>query len=120
MAQVPDARHIYVYPPIRLSNQPQNTAGPIGILPVQFKAAYGFNQIPNLGAGQTIALVDAYDDPNIEADLAVYQAQFHLGPCNFQKVKVGNPTGALKSRWTLSKRAPWRLSPTLSWSRPKA
>ena len=92
-AQVPDASHIYVYPPIRISNQPQNPAGPTGILPVQFKAAYGFNQIPNLGAGQTIALVDAYDDPNIESDLAVYQAQFHLGPCNFQKVKVGNPMG---------------------------
>jgi subtilase family serine protease len=93
MAQAPDSSHIYVHPPIRISNQPQNTPGPIGILPVQFKAAYGFNQIPNLGAGQTIAIVDAYDDPNIEADLAVYKAQFHLGPCNFQKVKVGNPVG---------------------------
>ena len=36
-------------------------------------------------------MIDAYDDPTIEADLAVYQAQFNVGPCNLQKVKVGNP-----------------------------
>jgi len=90
-AQTPDGKHVYFYPPIRLSNQPQNSALPLGILPTQFKAAYGFNQIPNQGQGQTIAVVVAYDDPTIEADLAVYKAQFHLGPCNVQKVRVGNP-----------------------------
>ena len=37
-------------------------------------------------------MIDAYDDPTIESDLAVYRAQFHLGPCNFHKVKVGNPS----------------------------
>jgi subtilase family serine protease len=93
VAQAPDGSHIYFYPPVRVSNRPQNPATPTGILPAQFKAAYGFNQIPNQGQGQTIAIVDAYDDPNIESDLAVYQAQFHLTPCNFRKVKVGNPTG---------------------------
>ena len=41
----------------------------------------------------TIALIDAFDQPNIASDLAAYQAQFHLTPCNFQKVKVGNPVG---------------------------
>ncbi|MDX6354864.1 MAG: hypothetical protein QOF98_1767, partial [Streptomyces sp.] len=30
------------------------------------------------GAGQTVAIVDAYDDPNAEADLAIYRAQFGL------------------------------------------
>ncbi len=91
IAQAPDAKHIYFYPPIRISNQPQDPAVPTGILPVQFKAAYGFNRIPNQGQGQTIAVIDAFDDPTIESDLAVYQAQFHFAPCNFQKVKVGNP-----------------------------
>ena len=91
MAQAPDGHQIYFHPPIRLSNLPPNPAVPVGILPVQFKAAYGFNQIPNQGQGQTIAVVDAYDDPTIESDLAAYQAQFHLGPCNFRKVRVGNP-----------------------------
>jgi subtilase family serine protease len=33
------------------------------------------------GAGQTIAIVDAYDNPKVEADLAVYRAQWGLPPC---------------------------------------
>jgi hypothetical protein len=52
---------------------------------------------PNLsaGTGQTIAIVDAYDDPNAESDLAVYRSQFSLPPCTssngcFRKV---NQTG---------------------------
>ncbi len=93
MAQRPDGSHIFAYPPVRISDMPQNLAGPTGILPVQFKAAYGFNRVPNLGKGMTIALVDAFDDPNIASDLAAYQAYFHLTPCNFQKVIVGNPPG---------------------------
>jgi len=71
----------------------QHFNNPTGILPVEFRAAYGFNQIPNRGQGMTIALVDAFDDPNIASDLAHYQNQFHLGPCNFTKVKVGSPVG---------------------------
>jgi len=98
MGQAPNGSHI-AYPPIRVSNLPQDPSTPTGILPVQFKAAYGFNQVPNQGQGQTIALVDAFDDPNIESDLAFYASYFHLTPCNFQKVKVGNPTG--DSGWGL-------------------
>lgn len=93
MAQTPDGSHIYAFPPIRVSNGPQNPTTPTGILPAEFKAAYGFNRIPNQGQGMTIALVDAYDDPNITSDLAFYANYFHVTPCNFQKVKVGNPTG---------------------------
>ncbi|MGW1564055.1 carboxypeptidase regulatory-like domain-containing protein [Streptomyces sp. NPDC002144] len=33
------------------------------------------------GAGQTIAIVDAYDDPSAEADLAVYREQYGLPAC---------------------------------------
>jgi subtilase family serine protease len=45
--------------------------------------------------GQTIALVDAYDDPNAEADLGTYDTQYGLPACTaangcFQKV---NQTG---------------------------
>jgi subtilase family serine protease len=35
----------------------------------------------SLGAGQTIAIVDAYDNPKVEADLAVYRATWGLSPC---------------------------------------
>lgn len=93
MAQAPDLAHIYAHPPIEVSSAPQSPNNPSGILPAQFKAAYGFNQVPNLGQGQTIALVDAYDDPNIASDLAFYANYFHLTPCNFQKVKLGTIQG---------------------------
>jgi hypothetical protein len=33
------------------------------------------------GAGQTIAIVDAYDDPTAEADMAVYRQQYGLPSC---------------------------------------
>ena len=92
VAQAPSAPSHVVHPPIVVVDQstPNN---PSGILPRQFRAAYGFNRIPNLGAGQTIALVDAYDDPNIASDLAHYAAQFGFTPCNFTKVKLGTVTG---------------------------
>ncbi|MFI1097919.1 carboxypeptidase regulatory-like domain-containing protein [Streptomyces sp. NPDC020917] len=33
------------------------------------------------GAGQTVAIVDAFDDPNAEADLAIYREQYGLPAC---------------------------------------
>jgi hypothetical protein len=90
-AQAPDPRPIIARPSIQTAKLEANSNIPNGILPAQYKAAYGFNRIPNQGQGQTIALVDAYDDPNISSDLAFYANYFHLTPCNFQKVKVGNP-----------------------------
>ena len=58
--------------------------------------AYGDNNIyfgsaVGNGAGQTIAIVDAYNDPNIAADLATYDATFGLAaPPSFSVV---NQTG---------------------------
>jgi subtilase family serine protease len=51
-----------------------------GITPAQISVFYGF-PASQQGAGQTIAIVDAYDDPNIEADLAVFSTQFNLPAC---------------------------------------
>jgi subtilase family serine protease len=52
---------------------------PAGYSPGELQAAYG---IPGgLGAGVTVAVVDAYDNPNAEADLAVYRTEFNLPPC---------------------------------------
>ncbi len=33
------------------------------------------------GSGVTVAIVDAYDNPNVESDLAVYRAQYGLPAC---------------------------------------
>src|SRR5262249_42429503 len=54
--------------------------------PAQVRSAYGFNNLPYDGAGQTIAIVDAYDDPTIASDLAVFDQQFGLAaPPSFVK-----------------------------------
>ncbi len=43
------------------------------------------------GAGQTVALVDAYDDPSVASDLAYYRSFFGLASC---------PTGTISSSAT--------------------
>lgn len=64
------------------------------------------------GANQTIAIVDAYDDPNAEADMGVYRANFGLSACTtangcFMKVNqlgvAGNypSTSPLSDDWAL-------------------
>jgi hypothetical protein len=52
---------------------------PQGYGPADIQAAYAIPQ--HIGKGRTIAVVDAYDDPNAEADLAAYRAQYGLPPC---------------------------------------
>ena len=58
---------------------PLVASGPTGYTPQQIQNAYGVNQITfsggkvaGNGAGQTIAIVDAYNDPNIRSDLATF------------------------------------------------
>jgi hypothetical protein len=51
---------------------------PAGYSPAQMRHAYGFDQLANDGTGQTIAIVDAYDDPNITSDLNTFSSQFGL------------------------------------------
>lgn len=48
-----------------------------GYHPSDLQAAYGLTG----GSGTTVAIVDAYDDPSIESDLAVYRTTFGLGSC---------------------------------------
>jgi subtilase family serine protease len=49
--------------------------------PAQIRHAYGFDKVTNQGAGQTIGIVDAYDDANAEADLGVFSKRFGLPAC---------------------------------------
>jgi subtilase family serine protease len=67
---------------------------PSGYGPSDLQSAY---KLPSstAGSGQTVAIVDAYNDPTAEADLAVYRAQYGLPACTtangcFKKV---NQTG---------------------------
>jgi subtilase family serine protease len=98
VAQQRDGSHIFAQPPIRITSPQPDSSSPHGLFPSQIKAAYGLNATPNQGQGQIIGIVDAFDDPNAEADLQVYDTQFNLPVCTtqngcFTKIKVGNPPG---------------------------
>ena len=69
-----------------------------GYSPAQIRKSYGFDHVtfPNStvaadGRGQTIAIVDAYNDPNIASDLNVFDAQFGISPP--ASLKVVGQTG---------------------------
>jgi IPT/TIG domain len=51
-----------------------------GLAPAELQAAY---KLPSssAGAGQTVALVDAYNDPTAEADLGAYRSAYGLPEC---------------------------------------
>jgi len=61
------------------SGEPLATFTPSGYGPADLLAAY--NLSASGGTGQTIAIVDAFDDANAESDLAVYRSQFGLAAC---------------------------------------
>ena len=69
---------------------------PAGYGPSDLQTAYNLTSYSaNNGSGQTVAIVDAYDDPNAESDLAVYRSQYGLSACTtangcFSKVKQGS------------------------------
>lgn len=72
-------------------------AAPSGYGPASLQAAYNLPSATG-GSGQTVAIVDAYDDPNAEADLAVYRSQYGLPACTtangcFKKVDQNGGTG---------------------------
>src|SRR6266571_738327 len=87
---------------------PFATTSPTGYGPLEFQTAY---RLPSAtaGAGQTIVIVDAFDDPNIESDLAVYSSTYSLPPCTtangcFQKVNqdgLPSPLPRKNSSWAL-------------------
>jgi subtilase family serine protease len=49
-----------------------------GYTPAQIRHAYGFDQLTTTGKGQTIAIIDAFDDPNITSDLNTFSKQYGL------------------------------------------
>ncbi|HVW99573.1 MAG TPA: S8 family serine peptidase, partial [Candidatus Babeliaceae bacterium] len=76
-----------------------NPLVPSGLSPAQVIKAYGFPA--NLqGAGQTIAIIDAMDNPNVESDLFTFSSTYNLPTCTtangcFKKIYASGsqPTG---------------------------
>lgn len=73
-----------------------------GYTPQQLQAAYGIPATITLngqqelpGTGETIAIVDAYNDPNIARDLATFDAKYGLAPANLTVVNQNGSTSNL-------------------------
>ncbi len=74
--------------------------------PAQIRHAYGFDQVTNQGAGQTIAIVDAYDDANVESDLGVFSRQYSLPAATtsnglFSKIYATGHRPAANANWSV-------------------
>jgi subtilase family serine protease len=72
-----------------------NASTPSGYFPADLRSAY--NLTSSGSSTQTIAIVDAFDDPTAEADLGVYRSQFGLPACTtangcFRKVDQNGGT----------------------------
>jgi subtilase family serine protease len=70
-----------VAPQVRVDPTNLGKAKVVGMTPSQIRLAYGFDQITNKGAGQTIAIVSAFDLPTIASDLATFNSAFGLPAC---------------------------------------
>src|SRR6266498_2142487 len=96
----------YAHHPLHV--RPNASSSPTGLSPETIKSVYNFPTGPTAGAGTTIAIVDAFDDPKAEADLDVFSSQYGLPACTtangcFSKV---NQTGGTRyprtnSGWAL-------------------
>jgi hypothetical protein len=91
LSTLPEAHPMFVTGPLV-----QYTTPPAGAyMPAQVQQAYQFNKVSfngvaGTGTGETIAIVDAYDDPNIQSDLNTFDTQFGLPATTITKV---NETG---------------------------
>jgi subtilase family serine protease len=98
-------------PPVEITARPPlhvhpfSTIGSTPYTPSQVRHAYGFDQLASTGAGQTIAIVDAYGSPNVQNDLNTFCQIFGLArpssraspPAGYFTFKVYYPQGKPKS-----------------------
>jgi subtilase family serine protease len=97
-----------------LSGSPSPTA----LTPAEISDFYGFSDItftqklgapkgpsggtitvPGNGNGQTIAIIDWYQDPNIQNDVNVFDQQFGLPPLNLTVDKLASVPKTLSNSW---------------------
>jgi subtilase family serine protease len=76
---------------------PAGNSTPHGFFPADLQSAYA-TPSATAGSGQLVAIVDAFDNPNAESDLATYRQQFGLLPCTsangcFRKVNQNGVQG---------------------------
>jgi subtilase family serine protease len=76
----PDTAHCHAIKLKGKNGAPDATSGPTGYTPADLQTAYGLGGL-SASKGTTVAIVDAFDNPNVESDLAVYRSAFGLPPC---------------------------------------
>jgi subtilase family serine protease len=85
-------------------------AGQPAFYPSDIQQAYGINGISGNGSGQTIAIIDAYNDPNIKSDLASFDSSFSLpAPPSFKVVNENGGTRLPRN----SPRGSWDIEESL-------
>jgi subtilase family serine protease len=91
------AAHCHAWVTTDAHGNPQASSAPYGLSPQTIKSVYNFSTSQTAGAGKTIAIVDAYDDPTAESDLNVFSSQYGLPACTtangcFKKVNQNGGT----------------------------
>ncbi len=88
-------------PGAKLAAQPAAAGPPQTATPAYLEQAYDLSYLSQTGgSADTVAIVDAYDDPTAEADLAVYRSTYGLPACTsqsgcFKKVNENGATSPL-------------------------
>src|SRR5579864_1763397 len=115
----------FAYPTFELAHPKANglgaydTAAPTGITPQHIRHAYGadaisFGGIAGDGSGQTIAIVDAYNDPNAASDLHNFDSAFHLAdPPSFTQLNENGSATGLPGTDPTSSGDNWELEESL-------
>jgi len=78
------------------------TAGPIGLSPSQVKKAY---DLPSAGGKGTIAIIAAFNHPNIASDIAVFDKAFGIASCTIEnkclEIHAMSATAKDDSGWSM-------------------
>jgi subtilase family serine protease len=112
LSTVPSAHTTFQVEPFASGGPPSGA-----YTPAQLQEAYGFNSISfkgvagvaGLGSDETIAIIDAYDDPNIQSDLNTFDTQFGLPATTVTRVNetggtnypTSDPTGGWETEESL-------------------
>ncbi len=109
----------------RLDDRCLLSTGPAGLSPSQILQAYGLNNLKSstgvtlTGAGQTIALIEAYTNPNLAQELSVFDSQFKLTPLTTSST-IGGKSGPTMTQVNLATGRNASLNTNTGWAEEEA
>lgn len=86
--------------PLHLRRFSPNIGGG-GLTPAQFRKAYGIDLVANNGTGITVAIVDAYGNPNAQNDLNKYDQAYGLPNTTITTIYPQGRAGSVDEGWAL-------------------